>query len=357
MYIQGENVKIDDLFTKDKGTQNRTNVNTSNMSAEITVPKSSLVDLRSTLQTLIQRVHDLESKHTKCEETIQSLNKSVSELKAQNSSLRSSIDKLKAEADSHATSCDSFRKTTKTQLKSLEGLDFTENQVNQNKLNNEINRLSKLCSSLQKQVSNKINAGSSHPDPPRQFSTQAIQVHTNSGLLHLNERKAPNRSDAHANPLVKSADIQVKQQQTTDRPKTRDKITSINKPTSSVTPDSKDEDKGTPDVFLGVTYKRAARYYIHGITKHTTYDGIQNFLRQKGVHVTHLALFKPKGKFSVRSAKVNISPQHASTVESTGFWPEGVTCRKWHSVREWSKICDQRSSEENGDSQHDDVVE
>ena len=159
------------------------------MSAEITVPKSSLVDLRSTLQTLIQKVHDLESKHTKGEETIQSLNKSVSELKAQNSSLRSSIDKLKAEADYHATSCDSFRKTTKTQLKSLEGLDFTENQVNQNKLNNEINRLSKLCSSLQKQVSNKINAGSSHPDPPRQFTT-----HANKGLLHLNERKVPNRS-------------------------------------------------------------------------------------------------------------------------------------------------------------------
>ena len=112
--------------------------------------------------------------------------KSVSELKEQNSSLRSCTDKFKAEADSRATSCGSFRKTTKTQVKSLEGLDFTENQVNQNKLNNEINRLSKLCSILQKQVSNKINAGPSHPDPPRQFSTQAIQVDTNSGLLHLN---------------------------------------------------------------------------------------------------------------------------------------------------------------------------
>ena len=105
---------------------------------------------------------------------------------AQNSSLRSCIDKLKADADPHATSCDSFRKTTKTLLKSLEGLDFTENLLNQNKLNNQINRLSKLCSILQKQVSNKINAGSSHLDPPRQFSTQAIQVDANSGLLHLN---------------------------------------------------------------------------------------------------------------------------------------------------------------------------
>ena len=51
------------------------------------------------------------------------------------------------------------------------------------------------------------------------------------------------------------------------------------------------------------------------------------------------------------SAKVNISPQHASIIESSKFWPEGVTCRKCHSVREWSKICNERTSEENGDSQ------
>ena len=262
MYIQGENVKIDDLFTKDKGTQNRTKVNTSNMSAEITVPKSSLVDLRSTLQTLIQRVHDLESKHTKCEETIQSLNKSVSELKAQNSSLRYSIDKLKAEADSHATSCDSFRKTTKTQLKSLEGLDFTENQVNQNKLNNEINRLSKLCSSLQKQVSNKINAGSSYPDPPRQFSTQAIQVDMNSGLLHLNERKAPNRSDAHANPLVKSADIQVKQQQTALKPGTKSLVSTSRHQASHLTPKMKTREPQMSSSVLHTNEQHAITYMV-----------------------------------------------------------------------------------------------
>ena len=52
MNIQVENVKIDDLFT---GTQNRTYVNTSNMLAEIAVPKSLLVDLRSILQTLIRK--------------------------------------------------------------------------------------------------------------------------------------------------------------------------------------------------------------------------------------------------------------------------------------------------------------
>lgn len=48
--------------------------------------------------------------------------------------------------------------------------------------------------------------------------------------------------------------------------------------------------------------------------------GIQNYLQQRVVHVTHLALFKPKGKFSVRSA--NVSPRHASIVEATEFWTD-----------------------------------
>lgn len=45
-----------------------------------------------------------------------------------------------------------------------------------------------------------------------------------------------------------------------------------------------------------------------------------HYLQQRVVHVTHLALFKPKGKFSVRSA--NVSPQHASIVEATEFWKD-----------------------------------
>ena len=71
--------------------------------------------------------------------------------------------------------------------------------------------------------------------------------------------------------------------QTSKQTKTRGKITNTNELASSDTPGSKDGDKETPDVFLRITYKRAARYYIYGITKYTTYDEIQNYLRQRGV--------------------------------------------------------------------------
>lgn len=103
------------------------------------------------------------------------------------------------------------------------------------------------------------------------------------------------------------------------------------------------------DVFLGVTYKKAARYFLSGIKEDSTYDGIKNYVENKGVHISHLVLFKPKGKYSIRTAKINVSPQCSQTVESPGFWPEGVYCRKWYNEREWDSICDQRNGQADED--------
>lgn len=52
--------------------------------------------------------------------------------------------------------------------------------------------------------------------------------------------------------------------------------------------------KSNKDVFLGDTYKKASRYYISGIKNSSTHIGIKNYLKSKGVHVTHLRLFKPR---------------------------------------------------------------
>jgi hypothetical protein len=85
------------------------------------------------------------------------------------------------------------------------------------------------------------------------------------------------------------------------------------------------------DVFRGVTHNKSARYFLSGIDKETTYDGIKNYLKNKGIHETHLALFKPRGRFASRTAKINIPPFYARSVESRGFWPEGIWCRPWYS--------------------------
>lgn len=97
------------------------------------------------------------------------------------------------------------------------------------------------------------------------------------------------------------------------------------------------------DVFPGVTYKKAARYFLSGINKESTYDGIKNYVENKGVHITHLTRFKPKGRYSIRTAKINIASKCSQIVDAQEFWPDGVHCRKWYNDREWDSLCDRRA--------------
>ena len=108
----------------------------------------------------------------------------------------------------------------------------------------------------------------------------------------------------------------------------------------------KENSRHEDDVFLGVTYKKSSRYYISGIAKESTRYGIANYMERKGVKVSHLTLFKPKYGSPFLSAKVNVSPKLASTVESTHFWPDGVKCRRWLSNREWDLKCFPYEAEE-----------
>jgi hypothetical protein len=83
------------------------------------------------------------------------------------------------------------------------------------------------------------------------------------------------------------------------------------------------------DIFEGVTYKRNARYYISGIAHRSTQLGMVNFLKRKGVTVSHFVFFKPKYPGSRRNAKINVAPSDAQIVEAPGFWPRGISCRQW----------------------------
>ena len=107
------------------------------------------------------------------------------------------------------------------------------------------------------------------------------------------------------------------------------------------------------DIFIGVTYKRTARYYLSGINKKSTEYGIENYIRNKGVKTTHLMLFKPRYRKSLVTAKVNVPAEFAKTVESPHFWPEGVKCRRWLSNRDWEQKCAMQPTQERWESEHD----
>lgn len=55
------------------------------------------------------------------------------------------------------------------------------------------------------------------------------------------------------------------------------------------------------------------------------------------------------------TAKINVPPEDAELLESRGFWPEGVICRRWMSQRAWKEKIEadnqreDRDHSENGD--------
>lgn len=127
MFCSGDSSYLSDVFDKSKhGTSE--------------FPKTSLIELRSVVQSLLQRLSQLEETHITDTKNMQNLGKTVSSLKSKNASLTSELGKLRNNIDTHASGCETFRKTTYSQLKCPDGLD---------KLNADVSRLSKLCSGLQ----------------------------------------------------------------------------------------------------------------------------------------------------------------------------------------------------------------
>lgn len=391
MFCSGDSAYLSDVFDKSKHGASE-------------FPKTSLIELRSVVQSLLQRVSKLEETHITDTKNIQSLDKTVSSLKSKNASLTSELEKLRNNLDTHASGCETFRKTTNSQLKCLDGLDFTEYQVKNNKLNADVSRLSKLCSGLQKQVSEikttksfaKVvsststpsmlhsthtrHNGNSHFDdhvqkPSQSDSSSAVvqnvlekpYLRGNGNEVNLeNENKNNNKSHTFHESNIKTQCKSVngpsqvadqthnlpdsistgnstrvtthegvlidKQQSSADQDgltkEVQDKLDHHKVTNNANDLPVESKEKSNKDIFLGVTYKKTSRYYICGIKNNSTHIGIKNYLESKGVHVTHLRLFKPRGRFMVRTAKVIVSPKCSQLVESPEFWPVGVICRK-----------------------------
>jgi hypothetical protein len=89
-----------------------------------TSPNHSIIELRALSQALLQRVNELELAQKDNVKYIQSLKKTISGL-----SLSDMVENLKSEFTANATCCETYRKTIKSHLKRLDGLDFTEYEV------------------------------------------------------------------------------------------------------------------------------------------------------------------------------------------------------------------------------------
>lgn len=393
MFTQGEKSGLNVIFDKSK------TIPVPSDTSKHETSKIELVELRSLLQILQQRLSELEENIQSKDKTIHFLTTDLKSLHSKHDQLSAEHERLKAEANCRFTKYDCFQKLAKEKFQKAE-TDMLELEFFKSKTNDEIKRINKVTKNFQ----NRVNALS----PNKTYASAVVEQTSNDRSIKENSTtsrgndaivdgirsirdsmdnpskpRTPDTSDktcadkdvATCAPVANDSPRRVPQQagHNTHSPDT----SSFNSPrsnshtittaglkyaknsdssTKSITPkrsvnydgvlcrvtvdekprsDQNTVSKQTKDIFLGVTYTKAARYYLSGINHESTYEGIK-------LKISYLTLFKPKGRYAVRTAKIKLSPKCSQTVEAPGFWPDGVHCRKWYSEREWGSLCDQR---------------
>uniref|UniRef100_A0A8W8LUB3 WSC domain-containing protein n=1 Tax=Magallana gigas TaxID=29159 RepID=A0A8W8LUB3_MAGGI len=264
---KGDGTGIEHVFDKQKG-------------CSTDMSKIPMIELRVEVQSLLQRVTDLEKSLTEKKNTIQSM--------AKNS------------AKSYASVLGSTACDTPTQNSSVFH-DAAEK---------------KSPNALSKNIGQNL---------------KSIRKELDKSDTDLNTRYIKSPPCA---PTDKTQGHQIKSQ-----PKELCRSVKYKGDSCVITVDEKSSNQPEKDIFLGVSYRKTARYYLSGIDKLSTSLGIQNYIQSKGMKITHFVLFKPKHRSRLLSAKLNVPLRHAESIEHHDFWPNGVRCRKWLSERQWEEKC------------------
>lgn len=417
MFLQGEKSCINDIFGKNKNTP---------IVAEIN--KVNAIELRTTIQSLIERISNLESMVNSKDKTINSLTSDLQSLQSQFEQLQSDHERLHAESTAKFTKYDSFQKLSSDIFKRME-TDHQDCQSYKSKTNDELKRLSKVSINFQKQLSSispcksyastisnnsPVNSSSSEiekvpsqaNDWPQSSTTLSIEKVVAEKVKKLREglepsdlnpthskvpthspqnKKSPSRtsngppihvSDSPHNGFTPSRlnghDTTRPRVSHSDKQKTVNSNVTVGGSREAsdsrsvkydgmscvITLNDKQNSKTTTrkeDVFVGVTYRKTARYYLSGIGRESSRSGIANYIESKGVKITHLMLFQPKYNQSRLSAKINVPLEFDHIIESSNFWPEGVRCRKWISNREWEQKCATQRASEDWSTEYDEI--
>lgn len=128
MFTQGERSGIECVFDKNKTTKQS---------------KINLVEIRVIIQSLTQRVTELEEALDSKNKTIASLRKQMQDLRSEHDQLKLNHDSFKDEPTSRFSRYDANHKLTFDTFKRVES-DFTEFQNVQSKTNDDIKRLAKV---------------------------------------------------------------------------------------------------------------------------------------------------------------------------------------------------------------------
>lgn len=377
MFCNGDTSHLTDVFDKKHDPSD--------------TPKSLNIDLHCLTQTLLERVRELESTVSNTNKVIKNMQKTISDLKSKNTALTADIDKVKNDFEAHSITCETFRKTTNSRLKCVDGLDSTEEHAKSQRVDNELLKLSKICQNHQKQLSelkfqksfaavvsppkapttrlqtsDSTSRSTDHSQNPPENNTPGNGINTttlgnsphrvqdSSGANQINmqvkgvtdlQQSPKNTENNEQQPeTIKSTPEQQMNENKLPIPVhiSREKIVPMKTESKKFNKPNTEKANDKRDVFLGITHRRRknAQFYLTGIDRETTRDGIINYVRDRDIRVTYLSLFQPKYNPDCLSAKIHIPEENRETINMRSFWPRGVKCRPWINAHERQQGCE-----------------
>ncbi|CAG2250537.1 unnamed protein product [Mytilus edulis] len=360
MFLQGDKTQIDEVFRKD---ENKLSV----VDHTNDVVSNEIIEMRANIHILLERVSDLEKSDQKNEKVIKILQTENSKLRTQYLDLNEQLVSHLRDYERKSTQNDAKFKVLSQSTKTLDDFDLNNFQQDIKTMHIELERHNKLQSVMQKSLNElKLIVKPSYASitspvrtsgelnvskPLHSADTKKSQINE-----HLNVQTTPGKNNGtevtlkeseHLSSPVNHSEHFVSNPEldhATETSNVSNKDHLNFKIPVRVQGNTEEIKPSNENFFVGVTpRKRSARYYLSGIDNRSTRSGILQFLEVKGVNTTFIQLFHGKYNYSRISAKLNVTEESASIIETDEFWPAGVRCRRWLNNHDWQNRCNEHA--------------
>ena len=110
-----------------------------------------------------------------------------------------------------------------------------------------------------------------------------------------------------------------------------------------------DEGDGDFETFI---CRRTQRLYLGGFQASVTERAIMDYAERRGVYVSWINIrrFDNQNRAVIR---LNVDAEHGPLLLEEGFWPRGVSCRRWYTKNQYNnKVWKRRYHRRSSDSEY-----
>ena len=103
---------------------------------------------------------------------------------------------------------------------------------------------------------------------------------------------------------------------------------------TAVDNDNFSDDNSDSELFECVR-KRTKRYYVGGFTSAMNSTMMYNYVTRRGPKVTKVNIYPSRRANDEVTIQLNVEANpESSLVEENGFWPRGIACKNWLTLKE-----------------------